>query len=212
MRVPPGLELVRDVSVGEWLNGRLLPLRGTDEGVLVGEIVPTGFETYARILHPALLPRDGELVPVRWSELAAERGKVIHPEAQLASLLGEELPTGGNSWGEGFVPEEGSLPEGQCGALASILAGFTSTPDLCWFCVWEGFGFWHGGSSLWSTTRIGAAGGPAQAPGAPPIAGSIEGSGDDPHTGSAARGPGRATAPWLLSELLPFPGSDRGRA
>jgi hypothetical protein len=53
IEVPGGLTLQTDVAPTEWVDESLLPHLGQSEGVRVGEIVPTGFEAYARILHPA---------------------------------------------------------------------------------------------------------------------------------------------------------------
>jgi hypothetical protein len=38
------------------------------------------------------------------------------------------------------MPVHGSLPFRQPVRLASTLADFTSTPERCWFAIWEGFG------------------------------------------------------------------------
>ena len=40
----------------------------------------------------------------------------------------------------GSPPQEGLLPREDCERLASVLRPFTSTPGVCWFCIWEGFG------------------------------------------------------------------------
>jgi hypothetical protein len=37
-------------------------------------------------------------------------------------------------------PAEGSLPARQAALLASVLEQHTSTPERCWFAVWDGFG------------------------------------------------------------------------
>ena len=49
--VPPGITLERDLSTADWLTERLLPL-AADGPVLVGNLVPAGFEAYVRIAHP----------------------------------------------------------------------------------------------------------------------------------------------------------------
>ncbi len=135
--LPDGVELVtEDVSVADWVDERLLPFRAPDEGVLVGEIVPTGFEAYARVFHPAYRLVGSRVEPVRWAQLAAARGAVAHPEMQLEGLVG--------SLDLGDPPSPGSLPEDECRALARALAPFTGTRDRGWFCLWEGFGFLSG--------------------------------------------------------------------
>jgi diamine N-acetyltransferase len=37
-------------------------------------------------------------------------------------------------------PERGSLLPDECAAVADVLARRTTTPDGCWFCMWEGYG------------------------------------------------------------------------
>jgi hypothetical protein len=137
IEVPGGLTLQTDVAPTEWVDESLLPHLGQSEGVRVGEIVPTGFEAYARILHPASRRVGDRFEPVTWSELARMRGKTIHPEVQLKALLGDEFRHS-RPWGE--LPEEDSIPEGLRAPLVDILGSFTRTPDRCWFCIWEGYG------------------------------------------------------------------------
>jgi hypothetical protein len=104
-----GLTLQRDVAPAEWVDESLLPHRGgVSEGVRVGEIVPTGFEAYARILHPASRRVGDRFEPITWSELARTRGKTIHPEVQLKALLGDEFRHSA-PWGE--LPEETRFPK-----------------------------------------------------------------------------------------------------
>ncbi len=40
----------------------------------------------------------------------------------------------------GHRPQEGSIPEAECRTLMNILRGFTSTPESCFFGLWEGYG------------------------------------------------------------------------
>src|SRR6185437_7783998 len=46
------LEFVRDVTVADWVAGRL----AHREACTLGMVVPRGYEAYARILHPPSLP------------------------------------------------------------------------------------------------------------------------------------------------------------
>jgi hypothetical protein len=147
IEVPAGLTLQRDVAPAEWVDERLLPRRGQTEGVRVAEIVPAGFEAYARILHPASRRVGDRFDPVTWSELARPRGKTIHPEVQLKALLGDEFRQP-PPWGE--LPEEDSIPQGLRARLVEILRNFTRTGDRCWFCIWEGYGVWFGSQELTS--------------------------------------------------------------
>jgi len=107
IEVPAGLTLQRDVAPAEWVDEKLLPGRGLSEGVRVAEIVPTGFEAYARILHPASRRVRGRYEPVTWSELARTRRKTIHSEVQIKALLGDEFRQP-PPWGE--LPRRGLDP------------------------------------------------------------------------------------------------------
>lgn len=52
-------------------------------------------------------------------------------------------PVGGPEPSEGEVVNAlawGSLSYPERVALSSLLGRFTSTPERCWFCVWEGYG------------------------------------------------------------------------
>ena len=44
----------------------------------------------------------------------------------------------------------GDLPEDEHRSLVSILRRFTSTPERCYFCIWEGYGFLGGWSWRWT--------------------------------------------------------------
>ena len=76
---------------------------------------------------------------VSWATVASWNGKVVHPQAafhRIANLdpMMYEKP----SWGR--APFVGTLPEEECGHLVGILREFTTTPKLCYFAVWEGYG------------------------------------------------------------------------
>ena len=145
LQFPSGMTLETNVAPTEWVDESLLPLHGLTQGVRVGEIVPTRFEAYARILHPASRRVGDRFEPITWSELARTRGKTIHPEVQLKALLGDEFRHSA-PWGE--LPEEDSIPEGLRAPLVEILRRFTRTAERCWFCIWEGYGAWFGGHEL----------------------------------------------------------------
>jgi hypothetical protein len=141
--VPAGVELVTEVAMTGWIQPRLLPI-DRHLGVRVGEIIPTGFDAYARIFHPA---REGDAMePRRWSELAQRNGRVVHPEMQLEHIVGAlDITTVRNL----EPPLEGDLPRDHLRALVELLRRFTTTPSVCWFAVWEGYGFFGGGVSLY---------------------------------------------------------------
>jgi hypothetical protein len=80
-------------------------------------------------------------LPVRWSEVAAANGTVMHPEAQFENLA-RVYPTGNVAqpgvWD--VPPADGELPLIVASRFVSILRRHTPTPDRCWFCIWEGWG------------------------------------------------------------------------
>ncbi len=112
----------------------------------VGSLVPEGFDAYARIFHPAW-EGGPEGNAVAWEEIAAWTGRVLHSEAQWPHIAfaGEvhdinalDHPPPGAHWES--APTEGSLDRGVAERLVRLLAGFTSTPERCWFAFWDGWG------------------------------------------------------------------------
>ena len=129
------LRYVNDVTPAQWIFDRLHPFAHD-----AGSIISSGFESYARLFHPAFR-RDGDGErPVTWREIAEANGRLVHPEMQFGHIAGAwrhpspepELWTG--------EPRVGTLSAEIAGALSDVLAAQTSTPDRCWFAVWEGWG------------------------------------------------------------------------
>lgn len=127
-----GLTLSTDVSPADWVAAQICDL-GSD----VGSLVPSTFEAYARVFHPAYEGEEGR--EVRWEEVAAANGRHAHPAMQWGSITGSwRLEMQSGVWdGE---PDMGSLPRRQAARLAELLSEYTQTPERCWFGVWEGFG------------------------------------------------------------------------
>jgi hypothetical protein len=124
------------VENADWIGPRLHPFAQD-----VGSVVPTGFAAYARILHPAWTPWAPKPSEVRWSDVAAWSGRVIHPEVQFHAIA-QPAPgrqVGPSPWSE--APRPGTLSTGQATALAQVLPNHTTTSDACWFCLWEGYGY-----------------------------------------------------------------------
>lgn len=142
--LPPGTELVRDVSAADWILARLKPW--DPQGVRLHSFAPSGFEAYARIFHPAgFRPAfAGALDPdsgIRWAALGLERGIALTADIAFSEVSGigpedqERL--------DEIQPDDGNLPPETCEALARILLRHTTTPESCWFCLWDGNGaFW----------------------------------------------------------------------
>ncbi|MGZ0066638.1 hypothetical protein [Microbacterium arborescens] len=183
------MEWTADVSTGEWLRERVDdPWRGTFH-----DVVPRGFEAYARILHPAsvqsrasgepLPPFDewvgmpwqqsqqvtADLVtdPATWAETAAAFGRTLHPLAQWDSIV--RSPEFGSNQtaspdGRWFVaPAQGDLDPHHLAILARELVGHTSTADDVFAGLWEGRGSLLGRMGRQPTRAFFQAGDPADA-------------------------------------------------
>ncbi|MCL6647785.1 MAG: hypothetical protein K6U89_05580 [Chloroflexi bacterium] len=109
--------------------GRLVP------ATYVGEVIPTGFPAYARILHPAR--RDPVGTRVRWAEVAEANGRIAHAEMQWEAITaGGE----GRSFSGFDPPEPGRLPPEEARLLVELLRPFTAQAEEVEFAVWEGWG------------------------------------------------------------------------
>lgn len=129
---PDLLTPATNIDESDWVRGGVV---GFAESVL--SIVPSGFAGYARVFHPAVAETG---VPVRWDQIAERTGRIYHPAVQWPSLVGStdynfDL---GHMWH--YPPMMGSLPLSIAMPLVEILREQTSTPDQCWFGVWEGSG------------------------------------------------------------------------
>jgi hypothetical protein len=148
-----------DVSRGQWVIDELGPW-ATFAG-----IVPPRFAAYARIFHPtggqALsfdtgTARWSDPVRLRWSEVAAREGTVMHPLAQWDSLLGHYVrPLGDRAGFQYDEPALGALDVDSLAAVAAVLAAHTSTPDDCLAALWEGHGEVWGGVATVAFVAVG---------------------------------------------------------
>ena len=128
-------------AVGEagWIGAALAPF-GAHQ---VTSVVPSGFPGYARVLHPAEEPTGPGGRLVRWTEVAAWSGLPLRADSQFHSIaLPPDRPGRAAPW-SGQGPQAGSLYLPDAEVLAGILRDWTATPEQCWFCVWEGYG-WAG--------------------------------------------------------------------
>ena len=134
------MEVLEDVSPADWIGERLWPRSAS--GVRVGQLIPEGFEAYARIFHPAYRKTEAPGVEERiaWYTVAGWTGQTVHPEMQFHRIAklsdGPAYPD--PEWGT--HPRVGHLPDEECMALTRILSAFTSTSESCYFCVWKGYG------------------------------------------------------------------------
>ncbi len=133
-----------DVEAADWIRERLHPFAQD-----VGSVVPAGFAAYARIFHPATRSRDWNEEEVRWSDVATWAGRTVHPEMQFHSITSpaSQAPAD-ESMPWSTEPRLGVLSRRQLRPLVSVLTGFTSTADDCWFCLWDGYGYVNGAVSM----------------------------------------------------------------
>jgi hypothetical protein len=132
-KLNPDARVPDDAGAAAWLHDRLLPWR---EGVYVGSTVPTGYDAYARVLHP---PRDAERRPVRWADVARWSDAVVHAQMQWEAI---SRPLVARAGPPPFArkPVRGFCPPHVQGPLAERLAEHTTTPDSYWACIWVGYG------------------------------------------------------------------------
>ena len=126
----------------DWIGPRLAPWGGNHTAAIV---VPAGFAAYARVLHPAEIAEHGGR-PVRWADVAAWSGMPLRPDAQFHSIALPPADPGEPPPYQSQGPREGSLDWSDAEVLAGILRDWTATPEDCWFCVWDGYG--------WETARL----------------------------------------------------------
>ncbi len=127
----PRLSVSAQVQAADWIRDSLHPFAQD-----VGSVVPPVFATYARIFHPASIAGRPD-VDVRWSDVAAQSGKTVHPQMQFHAIVPPDL--------DPDPPRLGVLSTRQAAALVPLLSAHTSTPDSCWFCLWDGYGYLHPG-------------------------------------------------------------------
>ncbi len=136
----------------DWIAPRLGPWEGEH---VITIVVPAGFEAYARVLHPVEAPDggDGDRL-VRWADVAAWSGLPLRDDAQFHSVALPPAAPGEPPPFSGQGPREGSLCVPDAEVLAAITRAWTSTPEDCWFCVWDGFG-WDSRSVIAAFTGTG---------------------------------------------------------
>jgi hypothetical protein len=140
------------VEEADWIAAGLAP---AEQG-LVASVVPQGFPAYARLLHPAHYVMAKGARTVRWREIAEWSGVPLHPDSQFHSIaLPPQPPSRPAPWNS-QGPERGSLDAADAEALVELLAGYTTTPSACLFCLWDGWG--------WDTAMYAALPGETQIP------------------------------------------------
>ena len=116
----------------------------------VTSVVPKGFASYVRVLHPASGP--STLVP--WSEVARTTGRTMHPLAQW-----DRISPAGDWETRWDSPPQGAPPLELLTELVSTLQPFTPAAGDCFFAIWDGWGQLHRDSIASATS--GSAGEPS---------------------------------------------------
>jgi hypothetical protein len=127
-----GFGWLRDVSPAAWIGPQLHPFAQD-----IGSVIPEGFAAYARLFHAVEVDRDRR---ERWSDVAARNGRIVHSEMQFHMIAAPRGQTPSVDYNRGNRPRMGTLHVEQRRILVDHLRKATTTPDLCWFAIWEGFG------------------------------------------------------------------------
>lgn len=136
-----GLDTVDDVRPARWVLDRLAPWNIPQE-LQVRSMVPSGFEAYGRLLHPAYRPRiDRSVERVRWRDIAAMTGVPLAGDVDFATVSDWEINQRPLPATFSQEPHDGDMDSDDLAQLGEVLGAFTTTPDHVWFCVWEGYGW-----------------------------------------------------------------------
>src|SRR4051812_40376558 len=125
----PRLRPLTDVSAADWV---VESVGGLGSGVRW--LLPSCFDSYARILHPAwpageVAAEERGRAPVRWADVAATTGRTMHSRVQFDALIGVE-----RGKPRPYEPDDGQLPPDLLATLCRVLTQHTAAPELCWFC------------------------------------------------------------------------------
>ncbi|OII34749.1 hypothetical protein BIU98_01925 [Curtobacterium sp. MMLR14_010] len=141
------MSLLTEAARGAWLVDR------AGRWATVGGVAGTGFEAYARLLHPLQahrtdpdttdewgVARTAESRRWRWAEVARRNGRVMHPLVQWFRLSDTEQTT---DWPDGWrvdQPDDGWFDPEDLAVLTKHLSVATRTPDDLVVGAWEGTG------------------------------------------------------------------------
>lgn len=135
--VHPPSPAVNDTPA-QWLAPRI-DLFGTNS---VTSTVGTGWKAYARVFHPL----DDTPDAPRWADIAKAHRHAMHAGAQWHVISNDQPGSLFDGRGYPGDPTQGQLRPHTLAALCGILERHTSTPNRCWFAVWEGWGWMHIGA------------------------------------------------------------------
>lgn len=136
--LPDRTRLVTDLAPAKWIVERLR-FAGLQK---LSTFMPEGFSTYVRIFHPpGVRPASEDYsfeTRVTWADLAKARGVDLTAEVTFQSI--SEQHSSGTQVPD-LEPLSGSLPPQTCRQLSAVLRGYVEQDETCWFCLWDGNGF-----------------------------------------------------------------------
>jgi hypothetical protein len=122
------LTVTDGMSAGAWIAPHLKGEFGA-----VTRHVPSGYDAYARIFHPA---RSSEGKRIRWREVASILGTTAHPEMQWHALSGHrpnDLRTAKNGQWTVNDPAIGEMDLDELDVLCGIIENHSSDTSRCYF-------------------------------------------------------------------------------
>lgn len=122
----PTFEVVDGEITGSWIRSAI----PNGIGPRVNEQVPPLFDTYVRILHPALSHLDEEIT---WTRMARELGRAAHRRMTWEGLASDRGSIAGASARVAAPPATGEMWPPLLRIVAHLLAEYTATPGLCYF-------------------------------------------------------------------------------
>lgn len=142
-------EPVQDPGEALWLIQAVEPHWARAQNAnYAAAVIPNGFAAYARIFHPAV-GADGQ--EVTWATVAKQHSLQAHGQMQWPAITQPAASTGQMAFGE---PVTGSLPQNQAKVLVDLLRSHTSTPERCYFAIWDGWGSFSSGELWGATARL----------------------------------------------------------
>lgn len=127
-------------DAARWASERFRRTIGT-----IGRVLPGGFESYVRVLHPF---ETNEGTTVSWHDVTRRLGLPLGPETdcrQLEELLKQRLYEPGLSEHERHrlnlnAPLPSTTPTHILADTAEVLRSHTGTARECYFAIWDGYG------------------------------------------------------------------------
>ncbi|GED97721.1 hypothetical protein [Gordonia crocea] len=157
------MRLITDPDRVEAAGGALL--RRVGEWATVGGVAGTGFEAYARILHPVeVTDEHGATRRSPWREVAAVTGAQMHPQVQWWAVAGATpdqatdcyTTTLANGW-QVDVDLEGRMDPAMMAELTTLLADHADPATDVFAAIWAGWGELHGPAALYLVASDGPA-------------------------------------------------------